>query len=1858
METRLNPVTLYKLRAFEKRRRRLIVVRGICAVVAAMLFTMSAVAFVDLLFVLPDTIRLILSLAAYGFVFAVFYTTSLRWLIRPANLRDLARMFEERREELKEEVLSAVELGEPRKRIWDSEQLRAMLQRQVAALVKGYKIRKLLPVSAIGKWILLAAVIVAISAALVFIPELQYAKLMARAFAPTANIARVSALQIEIVEPSDPERLIPRGDPVTIVAQLSEPWQQDVLLESFTDKPQEPVTLEMEPIGNQRFAATLLVARESLTYRVFAGKASTRYYTVQSRPRPAVRRFQKTYHYPAYSRLASEQVVETTGDVKALEGSTVDLKIEVDQPVIEAELRLDVGEEKQAVQLSTADEKLLGGRIVFRESGTYRVHLVARETKFENKFAPNYEISVIPDLVPSVRLEKPEKNLIVPSDALIRLVGSARDDLGLTSVTQMSRVNAGRWEEKTLATDSGKESRVKRDWDLLDMELKSGDQVFTKLVATDVGGNRGESLVAQITISSPGFSVQRLKDLTRQRNLLGLLERLRDTATQLHDQVKKLQEEFKKSPDDRDKHRETLLNAQATADELELRGRSAWSVLRDVMRQSDSSDKSDSRRQVGDTMLLGRLLSRLRHDALDRAHRSLQFTEANRTLTKERVTEAERATGNTLGLANQLYNAHKVLLARQEAQSIREEVERLAANQAKMLTEAKRPVEDADEMHKLALSRRLARQQQAAVREQQLVEEMLDKLAEHSEYNQSRQAESTRKKLERQRLEIEDVLAQAKPPVKQLLEQSQDMANRLAEASQELLNTQRGIRSRASTSRAQLTQALGKTADEVAQLKWKVENLAGRRSSLQRLQSQPNVEPKRIDEQRLRTAQAGEEAEHRWGSAGEQLKDRSRLEDIRPNPDYLFVDDTANTAAALGLLETAAIEAVVLRETTQALNRVEKAYRTLEAGHDLHDSSAHLQDMVVRERWEPARDNTTLGALREWGTWEGRVKTVPKQLGNVGIPGEIRNALYEVFKSESFKAIGQVARAAQEAKRTGKPLAEQMETVVVALGEVCEKLEPHLEEARKVIAEYAPSLVEQLRAVSQESEELKEETEQLTDSLDSQPASGGDDVREAAGQLLREQLALNEQLDTVRDGLRRDANIQDLGTEEGRERARDADDATALLRQPPPRAEDLLRRAARTSEPQAQAHALDSALGQQEKLADALELITQHYENLEAGGGEETRLALRQAEEEMLVAQELGSQYNQADSLAQMAQMPPEQLRGFLEAQLPRNQDMQAELGQIVDDTLQNAIGSLKDMVGRERDIADRLDRIAQKQNEQDQEHTWQDGRLRELTERAWGLAAEAKELAQEKIAQASEKAREGEARAEQHFDEATAAVMQAAGQIPQELQPSAGQLAEGVEQFAKTMDEAKKDLDRAARKAQGRAGASEQAKQATELAREAEHQAGELAEVARQIAEDLEDLIGQQDQANRQLAKADRREQQLAQKARGLAKRAEQLALTEIPALSRKAEEVGAQAMVEFASAMKAARTAAEQMPTDFAALPAALAEQVDDFAENMDQAKQDLQAAANKTERAGNKQNRQQAKAAGQQTRNAQKKALNLGKEARQLARDMRQIGQQRSARLEHTDQHQREINEAAPQVADDIARAAVHAERLGRSDAAALQQTGEAMQTISRNELPLAQQALDRARRARQAQPQVNQAYDALAGVLDNIEELGQSVGSEQAYAASTQPSQALDETGRWMARALDRLEAAAVAADNQPVQAVATQQAQQAVRRPLQNQQVAMAQGRAEQMAAAQAPSMTRQQLTAMMSGNKMTDDMPPETRKKLPEEVILSGGEWGKLRQLNAKELMEARGEAVAEDYRAMVHTYFRVISQRAKQKNW
>src|SRR5204863_9394125 len=135
-----------------------------------------------------------------------------------------------------------------------------------------------------------------------------------------------------------------------------------------------------------------------------------------------------------YTRMAVKELMEDSGDLAALEGSKVSLGLETNQPIKSGELRVEQARRSFTVPLVRSEGKkragttLLNATLPMDVSGTYRVHLVAAATGFENKFSPEYEIRVEPDLVPRVELESPKQDLILSANEIVDIQGIATDD--------------------------------------------------------------------------------------------------------------------------------------------------------------------------------------------------------------------------------------------------------------------------------------------------------------------------------------------------------------------------------------------------------------------------------------------------------------------------------------------------------------------------------------------------------------------------------------------------------------------------------------------------------------------------------------------------------------------------------------------------------------------------------------------------------------------------------------------------------------------------------------------------------------------------------------------------------------------------------------------------------------------------------------------------------------------------------------------------------------------------------------------------------------------------------------------------------------------------------------------------------------------------------------------------------------------------------------------------------------------------------------------------------------------------------------------------------------------------------------
>jgi hypothetical protein len=192
--------------------------------------------------------------------------------------------------------------------------------------------------------------------------------------------------------------------------------------------------VKMTPIGSDRFSASIQVGRDDVLYRIYAGDAVTKKYRLHAVARPHVVKFDKTFHFPAYTRMALKQLTEEHGDLAALEGTEVELRLQTNQPIKDGELRVEQGKNSYVVKL-TAEGGQLTGKVPLNASGTYRVQLVSARRASK---ANSARVECAPsDLIPR-SLESPKQDLIAANET-VDIRGTAKDDQSLARSCSLSK---------------------------------------------------------------------------------------------------------------------------------------------------------------------------------------------------------------------------------------------------------------------------------------------------------------------------------------------------------------------------------------------------------------------------------------------------------------------------------------------------------------------------------------------------------------------------------------------------------------------------------------------------------------------------------------------------------------------------------------------------------------------------------------------------------------------------------------------------------------------------------------------------------------------------------------------------------------------------------------------------------------------------------------------------------------------------------------------------------------------------------------------------------------------------------------------------------------------------------------------------------------------------------------------------------------------------------------------------------------------------------------------------------------------------------------------------------------------------
>ncbi len=281
-----------------------------------------------------------------------------------------------------------------------------------------------------------------------------------------------------VVEPGD--RTVRQGATQLVTARLVGFQSQAVkLLAQYrgTTKWEEALMVPEEGTGRHTFLFAGI--SQTVDYYVASGAVRSRAHTLTVVDLPSVRRIRVSYTYPAWTGLkpASE---DPGGDVRAVEGTEVQVAVETDRPLNDGALVLDGGD----IELRRGEGNWRHARMTIRKDGSY--YIAGRHEGELVRLTDDYFIEALRDEEPLVRIARPGRDARVSPIEEVTVVVQANDDFGLHNLMLHYSVNGGEEQTAPLLSSKGdKEAEGTATIYLEDFKLSPGDVVAVYASARD-----------------------------------------------------------------------------------------------------------------------------------------------------------------------------------------------------------------------------------------------------------------------------------------------------------------------------------------------------------------------------------------------------------------------------------------------------------------------------------------------------------------------------------------------------------------------------------------------------------------------------------------------------------------------------------------------------------------------------------------------------------------------------------------------------------------------------------------------------------------------------------------------------------------------------------------------------------------------------------------------------------------------------------------------------------------------------------------------------------------------------------------------------------------------------------------------------------------------------------------------------------------------------------------------------------------------------------------------------------------------------------------------------------------------------
>ena len=1668
MNPKLDPIINRKLNDFRSRRRNLILLRGLCSGTFSFLGAFVLIALLDYLTQgrISGDFRSGLSIIGYCIVLVTVWKTCIKSLLQLPSAQKLARLLEQASPELKEDLLSAVELGISNHDSSDSDIFRNLVQKQASTKASKIDIKSILPLGTLKYWLRGTVALVVCTLALLQIPEFgsDLKLLMQRAILPGANLPPVTLYDVVILSPDENVTHTPSNEPLRVVARIT-PKREGITFKKVnleTKTAQEIRKVDLSKRSNEKYFVDYNVDDQAFAYRILVDDApQTEWRNMDVGARPFIESFQKDFIYPDYTELKPLKTIENQGDLKAWEGTIINLSLSANQPIRSGRIEFQWLEKAEEVRQIKPDNEnnILRTSIRMTHPGTYRIkNLIGNQWGWEGRPSSIFEITVIPDLAPSVKWIEPQKRklLVAPND-LLSFSALAEDDLGLARVEYLMKKNQGKWEvfsiPELLDPRGHKKASLSFNLDLLKHKLKPGTLAQIKLRAQDLKGSRTETEAIELSLISRDFDLSQLHLLEKKSMVLDNLEMIRTQTMLMHKNFQPSLKDFQQNKLDRSLF---LEKSNQLENEFLLTAEEAYRdnlrALISMPRGADSFQLSMLAQAHGQIFhTFGTTWEKICSHAENSTEANQVRAKANE-LSREVINRRMSISGNFRNVAQDLLNQH---------------AETIAIAYLRSLHKRQNELLDHSEQGK-ALS--------FLIRRQEVALSQWNPIAKTMRYSRDWQRSSTLKRIQSEQLKllqsIDELGDDRKKLQIQITKWGQTIQNILRETQQKL----------ASKSRESFRQ-------KPEELYW---NLHRNHLLWQKL-----------DEKWKKAVQAQKKPEALSHAVRNALSQSdivtsetmmlSEVEQSRKDQNAIFVKDSGQTGRALIKIQQESRETDDYAELSEKSSKIANSFDLLLLQHHLIGSANQTLYFI---RKESSTSSSWQGAecARQWGRVESVWKPILDSMSRMGLSNEVIEIMRKLPNQNYRKnIIREMQNRLKFDQKETKLIIEDTSLVFQDLQKIISLLKDEVREARSFINKNAPSIAELAKELAEETKIQKQKIEEISENNNQDLV----DKKEKLDNLNQEQEEISASVENFAQALRQEANIQNLLDEYGREIARDADDAAALVEETESKIEEKLNEATQGQNSEEIENFTKQTIEKQEELIDQLNLIAEHFEKLdEQESVAATRVELRDLEENLEIAEQLEEQYAQAERLADLAKLAPKDLLEELEEELKSNKAMQQELSDLAQDTVEDANDQIEDALTKEENLIDELEKENKELQKQKQE----------IAKQLKDLAKEAQTLAEQKIESVEEEAEKAQAdKLSKQAEDLQVALAEEAQQTEeviqskpdtQELKDAALALADALEETSNDLQEIANDLNEQSEL--DSESALKKAEDAEKIAQETQAKVDSMEEKANQLQNKAQKA--QQDSLKKQIEEEKAKEEVL--ESEDALEEAQELASQSRndPTLQENLEEAKSKLALQredFQQAQESASLTKEKANqlTEEANLAQAEAE---DAKQNAENAKQEAEK-ANALAEALTNPNLQNS------VNEASKKGNELAQEAAEEANDLKQVAEELAEALDQlteeaegnaellaeAEQTQQELAEDLFETSQELARAARHEERLDNPFAGeALEKIAETIEETALNDLLETAQALE------------NQALaNELEDLAKSAEELAEDLASNQ-------------------------------------------------------------------------------------------------------------------------------------------------------------